>query len=96
MAEKSKRVLMWSWLILVATVVLFPLQVIFLLDHELDKDYWCSEAHYSSTRCHEAEGAVTSGIWSLVVVSLAFLVSVGVLLDRFIMPARSTTEANGP
>lgn|GEM_PF-3305938 len=92
MADRSKRKLKWGFFLFLASIVLFPLKTVFLLDQEVDKTYWCSPAHYSTLYCGQAQSAITNSIWSMVILSLALLVGVALLLDRFIMPAHTEDE----
>ncbi len=81
MSKAVKR----SVLVLLFVVAVIPIQLLFLLDYEEHRDYWCGDAHYYQTRCEAAEGAITQGWIGLSLTGLAFLGSLGVLFDRFVL-----------
>lgn len=88
MAKQSNRKLKWGLLLFLVTLVIAPVQMLFLLDYEVDKEYWCSQEHFSTARCEAAEGAVFSTLRTLVVFGLAMLVGIAMLLDLIILAQR--------
>lgn len=88
MAKRSNRKLKWGLLLFLVTLVVAPVQMLFLLDYEVDEEYWCSQEHFSTARCEAAEGAVFSTLWTLVVFGLVMLAGIAMLLDLIIMPQR--------
>ena len=93
MARQANQNLKRALWILLAVLAITPLQLLNLLDAEEQKVYWCDAAHYSSARCHAAEEAVTTTLWSVVVLALALLGSLGVVFDRLILPAHQEAPA---
>jgi hypothetical protein len=82
-----------SLIIFVACLAILPLQLIFLVDYEHDKAYWCGADHYSSARCHEAEGTVNSTVITSVILTLAMLGSLGLIMDRMLLPPAHDHDA---
>jgi len=82
----KKSLLKWSLILLLACLVIAPLQMLFLIDYETDKAYWCGADHFNTVRCEEAAAAVAGTLVTLVVLTLALVGSLGVILDRTLLP----------
>jgi len=81
MSKAVKR----SVLVLLFVAAVIPIQLLFQLDYEEHRDYWCGDAHYYEARCEAAEQAYAQGWIGLSITGLAFLGSLGVLFDRFLL-----------
>jgi len=75
----------WSLLLLLFSAAVIPVQLLFQIDYEEHREYWCSDAHYYEARCEAAERAYGQGWIGLTVTGLVFLGSLGVLFDRLVL-----------
>lgn len=74
MATSNRRKLGWALVLVLVGLILAPAYLVFQWDLEKDQAYWCSEAHYSTKHCHQAESDLMGTNWGLIVSGL-FLVA---------------------
>jgi len=74
LAVSNRRKLGWAFALVLVGLILAPAYLVFQWDAEKDKDYWCSEAHYSTKHCRQAESDIMGANWGLIVSGL-FLVA---------------------
>lgn len=89
MANSNRKGLRWALGLVLVGLILAPAYVVLQWDFEKDATFWCSEAHYSTKHCHQAESDIMGTNWGLIASGL-FLVA-GIL--QFVVVTDRQTHA---